>query len=204
LNKNLQLMVMGDGGPCIYFDGTWLMQSVATTLILFHGKPMFATRAAAPRGCSYKTFARGFHAPTGTLLLYSREYGLYTSGWWHNPDYNRCRHLSLSFHETNFESEHYGGMRQCLPKDAKITEKWIDCFFGAQKKLLWCEPPMTDHGKKFDVWHYRLFCDEHWNPIKPRGEVCSCEFTETGWKSYSDVRHDRMKALEDLTNAGND
>lgn len=37
------------------------------------------------------------------------------------------------------------------------------------------------------VYHYRLFCDEAWKPIMPRGEVYSTQFTERGWKSFSDL-----------------
>ena len=202
MNKDLQMMVMGDGGPCIYFDNSWLMQAVATTLILFKGRPMRAMQAMTPNGRCYKTFARGFHARTGTLLFYSRDEGMHSSGWWKNPDYERCRHLSLSFHETEPEAgRNYGQMRQVKPKDRALTEEWIDCFFGAQKRLLWSEPPVTEHGKKFDVWHYRLFCDENWLPIKPRGEVYSRELTEAGWKSYSDVQDERRRELKALAEA---
>ena len=40
VNKNPQLMLMGDDGPCIYFDGNWLVQSVASFLIRFNRPPM--------------------------------------------------------------------------------------------------------------------------------------------------------------------
>lgn len=39
----------------------------------------------------------------------------------------------------------------------------------------------------FNVQHWRLFADEHWNPILPRGEVYSSKFTEIGWKSASEI-----------------
>jgi hypothetical protein len=32
-----------------------------------------------------------------------------------------------------------------------------------------------------------VFCDERWQPILPRGEVYSREFTEKGWKSFSEM-----------------
>src|SRR5262249_14385874 len=52
---------------------------------------------------------------------------------------------------------------------------------------------LTEHGRKLDVWHYRLFCDPGWQPIKPRGEVYSRELTEAGWKSYSDLSEEHRK-----------
>ena len=41
--------------------------------------------------------------------------------------------------------------------------------------------------KRAEVYHYRLFCDEGWQPIMPRGEVYSTQFTELGWKSFSEL-----------------
>lgn len=56
-----------------------------------------------------------------------------------------------------------------------------------RERLLWCEPPYSEEGKKAGVYHYRLFCDENWQPIFPRGEVYSTQFTEMGWKSFSEL-----------------
>jgi hypothetical protein len=60
-------------------------------------------------------------------------------------------------------------------------------LFGEYKKWIWVEPPFSDHGKSMDVWHYRLFTDENWQPIKPKGEVYNTQFTEKGWKSFSEL-----------------
>src|SRR5690606_31231568 len=30
-------------------------------------------------------------------LIYTRDVGHHSNGWWKNPDYERCRHLSISF-----------------------------------------------------------------------------------------------------------
>ena len=32
-------------------------------------------------------------------------------------------------------------------------------------------------------------CDEAWKPIMPRGEVYSTQFTERGWKSFSEIHN---------------
>jgi hypothetical protein len=49
-------------------------------------------------------------------------------------------------------------------EENKKTE-WLLCaLFGSNRKLMWCEPPYSEHGKKLGVYHYRLFCDEAWKP----------------------------------------
>lgn len=106
------------------------------------------------------------------IIILTRDTGYHSSGWWKNPDYERCYHLSISFQ---------GERRK------NVTNKIIKGIFGENQKLLWVEPPYSKTGKQKEVWHYRLFCDALWNPIKPRGEVYDTEFTEKGWKSFSEV-----------------
>lgn len=109
-------------------------------------------------------------------IIFTRDIGHHSSGWWKNPDYERCWHLSISFP---------GG------KNKNALAKIIDGLFGADKKMIWIEPPYSEQGKRKEVWHYRLFCDANWQPIIPRGEVYSKEFTEKGWKSYSEVQSEK-------------
>ena len=117
-------------------------------------------------------------------MILTRDSGMHSSGWWKNPDYERCWHMSLSF-------SHVSPLimlpEQYLPQDHKLARKWCDLIFGEAKRLLWIEPPFSDLGKKRDVYHYRLFCDPSWTPILPRGEVYSRDFTPSDWKSWSDV-----------------
>lgn len=105
-------------------------------------------------------------------IIYTKEYGYHTGGWWKNPDYERCWHLSIAF---------AGG------KEKKALSDILKYIFGHYQSLIWIEPPYTEEGKTLDVWHYRLFCDDNWNPIKPRGEVYNTQFTERGWKSFSEL-----------------
>jgi len=118
----------------------------------------------------------------GMIAILTRDTGYHTSGWWKNPDYERCFHLSLSFEDSE--------THEPRPRDRVLTALMLEAVFGAAKRLLWCEPPYSDEGKRRDVWHYRLFCDPAWEPIKPRGEVYGRELTEAGWKSFSDVQAD--------------
>lgn len=128
---------------------------------------------------------RRVHMLIGVTAIYTRDVGHHTSGWWKNPDYERCRHLTMSF----FDPE----TREPRPRDRKLTDGLIDRLFAWDKAWLWCEPPHTDFGKAADIWHYRLFCNAGWQPIKPRGEVYSRELTEAGWKSFSDVQAEVAK-----------
>lgn len=106
------------------------------------------------------------------IIIFTRDEGAHTCGWWKNPDYERCYHLSISFP---------GGWNR------KKAEYILDRIFGYNKRMLWCEPPYSEDGKRAGVFHYRLFCDVNWNPIMPRGEVYSTKFTELGWKSFSEL-----------------
>lgn len=106
------------------------------------------------------------------LLIFTRDIGYHSCGWWKNPDYERCYHLSISFP---------GG------RNRKKEEYILRKLFGSNCRLLWCEPPYSTDGKKAGVYHYRLFCNEAWEPIMPRGEVYNTQFTEIGWKSFSEL-----------------
>jgi len=122
-----------------------------------------------------------YHAPTRAVVLFTRDVGMHDSGWWKNPDYNACQHLSLSF--AAMERGHV----ERLPFDRKMARRWAEAFFGDNCRLLWLEGPFSDEGKAAGVHHYRLFCDKAWKPILPRGEVYSRDWTPADWKSWSDV-----------------
>lgn len=111
------------------------------------------------------------------IIILTRDVGYHSSGWWRNPDYERCYHLSISF---------LNG--RCINKLEHILTR----FFGNNRRLLWCEPPYSKPGKQNEIYHYRLFCDEHWQPVKPKGEVYSTLFTELGWKSYSELHYKKI------------
>ncbi len=125
---------------------------------------------------SFYHYINGERCHMGTL--FTRDEGHHTCGWWKNPDYERCEHLSLSFWE------HPGG--KPLPRDPVKTKQFIELFFGDYARLVWAEGPSTEFGKTADIWHYRVFYAPDWKtPILPRGEVYTKEFTEAGWLSSS-------------------
>lgn len=159
-----------------WFDRYVLMASAAETMKVIALSGTFD--GTVPN--KYLERCRAFHEPTGTLLIYTRDVGYHSSGWWKNPDYERCGHLSLSFVDPL--------TGQIAPRDRKRSKEWAQLFFGRHAGKAWIEPPYTKEGKAKEVHHYRLFCDPAWEPIVPRGEVYSRELTELGWLSWSDER----------------
>jgi hypothetical protein len=115
-------------------------------------------------------------------LIYTRDAGHHSSGWWKNPDYERCLHLSISFCVNPTDA--------ALPFDRKQAQRIAEAFFEGDARKCWVEPPYSPEGKHCGVHHYRLFCDLSWMPLLPRGEVHNAYFTEAGWRSFSEVHGD--------------
>lgn len=115
----------------------------------------------------------------GCSVIYTRDIGHHSSGWWKNPDYERCLHLSLSFREWRTGKP--------VGYDKKHGQEIAIAFFGNDAAKCWVEPPYSDRGKKLAVYHHRLFCNAGWNPILPKGEVYSKERTPADWKSFSEI-----------------
>jgi hypothetical protein len=115
----------------------------------------------------------------GTCLIFTNDVAHHSSGWLKNPDYERCRHLSISFWD----------MRTGRPRpfDQRLARLWAIAFFADEATLAWVESSKSPYGRAIGVQHWRVFCDGHWQPILPRGEVYSKQFTELGWKSASEV-----------------
>ena len=135
----------------------------------------------------YLMCCRWFLKKFGALCIYTHDLGMHDCGWWKNPDYNECMHLSLSFRSLLLSER--------LPKDNKHTKHIIQLIFREDKKFLWCESPASIGGKRSDVWHYRMFI-KNGKPIMPRSEVYSKKFTEIGWKSFSEL-HGTNKEMDE-------
>lgn len=112
-------------------------------------------------------------------LIYTRDVGHHTSGWWKNPEYERCLHLSISFCVNPTDAP--------LAFDRKKAEEIAVAFFENDTRKCWIEPPYSPEGRRCDVHHYRLFCDPSWAPILPRGEVYGRDMTPAHWKSFSEI-----------------
>ena len=130
--------------------------------------------------------ARGLHEPSGTQLLFTRDVGHHTSGWFKNPDYERCFHLSISFWDLE--------ARIPRPYEYTLARTWVMAFYGSWTRFVWEESSKLERAEgRLDVRHYRVFCDPAWLPIIPRGEVYSREFIEKGWKSFSEQRYESLR-----------
>ena len=112
-------------------------------------------------------------------LIYTRDRGHHSNGWWKNPDYERCLHLSISFCVNPTDAP--------LPFDKRQAQTIAEAFFEDDTRKCWVEPPYSPEGKRAEVHHYRLFCDPSWSPILPRGEFYNRDFTEVGWRSFSEI-----------------
>ena len=129
---------------------------------------------------------RHVHLQSGTVLIFSRDGDFHASGWIKNPDFSRCYHLSLSFFDPRTGCE--------TSQNKKKAGQWCESLFGTQyMSWLLIESPKSSYGKQKDVWHYRLFCDENWQVILPRGEPYHTLRTETGWKTWSEI-HQQEKS----------
>ena len=128
-----------------------------------------------------------YHIPTGNKILLTRDVGHHSAGWWKSPDYERCKHLSVSFVDP--ES---GEPRQ---QDKAAAWEIAQEVFRDAARLAWVEPPAFPIGKQYDVYHHRVFyADEDFTvPLLPRGEVYTRQFTEEGWLSWSDYWAERAK-----------
>jgi hypothetical protein len=116
------------------------------------------------------------HWPTGTSLLFTRDIGYHASGFLKNPDYERCYHLSISFWD----------MAYLVPRpfEPKLAHAWVKAFFGDWSRYVWEEGPRLNLPVGFR--HYRVFCSRGWQPILPRKEVYTRDFTPSDWKSWSE------------------
>lgn len=137
---------------------------------------------ASPENMRMVEMSRRVHQQSGAVVMFSRDSGHHTSGWMKNPDYERCLHLSLSPIPGAIVIP-----GRTIEMDERISRMWCEAFFRDDVRLAWRESAKSKMGKAVQVVHWRVFCNEHWEPIHPRGEVYSTELTEKGWKSASEV-----------------
>ena len=186
----------GGSGDAILriFDKDWLMASVAREMWRKAQTSRRYTGIATAESMALLKSLTADHLSTGTRLIFSFDTGHHSSGWWKNPEYERCWHLSISFHDPLTGKP--------APKDVKLTDRWLEAFYGDNRRYVWSESPYSEHGKITDTWHYRIFCDQAWQPIVPRGEVYSREFTEAGWLSFSELQSEHARHLQEFVEAG--
>lgn len=167
------------------YKSHWLKTNVAQNMRLNAIKQGFYNGIPTLDNIKLINNCNAKHVYSGTTLVFTRDQGMHSCGWWKNPDYERCWHLSLSFFDPITLED--------APQDKKQVKEWLEVFFGDDCKYVWAESPFSKVGKAKDVWHYRLFCDANWQPIIPRGEVYSNELTEIKWLSFSELNFEKEK-----------
>lgn len=129
---------------------------------------------------------RVYHAPTKTILVFSRHSGAHSQGGFVSPLCERCYHLSISF--VDFEGE------RPLPVDGKRLAEWTNEFFGQDIDLVWAEAPAgtgliettfkwmagKDPGDML-FWHFRLFCNKEWRRIVDCPKDMERDLRGRGW-----------------------
>lgn len=159
--------------------------------MMHNAKQGIFTGAIEETQLPYFNRCRQVDPETGTLIIFTRDIGYHSSGWFKNPDYERCYHLSLSFHD--LETNTY------RPFDIPLAKSWCYAFYGDWIRYIW-EESQTDEAKAnptlAETKHYRVFCDPAWQPIIPRGEVYNKDFTENGWLSWSDKHYEAIISSE--------
>lgn len=142
------------------FGAHWLKHSVASQMR--RSAPFWDGRTDIP----LSAFAQHLTTPEiGSQLCLTRDSGHHMGGWWKNPDYERCWHLSICFRDAQ--------TGVFIPFEKRIAGEWVEAFFGDYCRLIWAEPPFSLDGKRNGIWHYRLFCGPNWEPILPRGDRSS-------------------------------
>lgn len=111
------------------FDSRWLMAGVAKEMRrrAMSGIAVYGS-LNSPYARQYSEQCTGVHQPTGTIIKFTRDQGCHSTGWWKNPDYERCFHLSLSFRDVE--------TGEFAPRNTKLSREWVESFFGDSKTLL--------------------------------------------------------------------
>lgn len=178
-----------------HFDRFWLLENAAHEM---RRRAWTGTWDGIRRWpMRYFDDCTAIHEATGTKLIFTRDVKMHSGGWLKNPDYERCLHLSLSFYDPQNLRK-----RAHAPRDVKLSKKWIEAIFGEAQRYLWAESPKTEDGKRIEVWHYRVFTDEAWQPIIPRKEMYTREFTERGWLSFSDLKWEAEEEYQEAMERG--
>lgn len=126
-----------------------------------------AGRGTYSGGCSvaelsyFKSCARRFGL--FTTLIFTHDEGNYRYQLVSDPAHDRCWHLSLA----------------CRNK--RERDAWLRAFFGEHVEKLWAEPP---HVEGSGVWHWRVFCDESWQPL---ARVNAADLRAAGIRPAADV-----------------
>jgi hypothetical protein len=182
------LTTLQDGAGCFRFNGNWRMASVANYMVQYKGPLMVKDVTKDAHADTFKTYARGMHETTGSMLHFSRDEGMHTIGWVKEPLCDRAVHLWMQFYRPDAN-----GIPGLIIPDATLPDRWLSVFFGRERRnLIWCEPPIEATSRLYDLWHYRMFVDKNGFPLN----VGSDELLNRGWKLFPDLQYERRKVVK--------
>jgi hypothetical protein len=121
------------------------------------------------------------HRPTGTMLMLTRDFEPPKQA---DGTPTRVIHLSLSFIVPG--SRPHEGLGQPRKRDALLSHEWARLVFRHRLAWVWVQRSVTELGRRKGVWHYKLFCDERWLPVKT--EELPAAMREYAWLPFSEVQ----------------
>lgn len=116
---------------------------------------------------------------TGTRLFFTRDGGMHSSGWFKNPDYERCYHLSLSFRDPETGAS--------APFDRRAAAVWVRVFFGDDEHVDIMLETIERQAGNLTVWE-EGFIESIRNRFNAGGEL-----TEKQLESLERIYEGRMR-----------
>jgi hypothetical protein len=110
------------------FDKYWtkpsIVEQMKTRAELFKGR--FPSRSDA-EGLAIVNACLAQYEQPGliTTLIYTIDDGMHSIGWWKNPEFARCWHLSVAYWYPD---------QTVAPKQEKASLEWIELFFRENEK----------------------------------------------------------------------
>ena len=188
--KSPGLILISGNVPALLFDLGWGIQPTASYLIRFSGPMEQKMRAAMSPPPTVISAAHGLHVRTGAEILYNRDVDLQLAeSVLKNSELARARHLSLSFWQGQVsnrtpDGQTRGDLHRVKLADEDIRTRWLHAFFGNDLRCVWICPPVGEEALRFDIKHYRLFCDERWMPAPPVVGIAQSPLHALGWHLF--------------------
>jgi hypothetical protein len=192
MSKTPGLILISGNCPALLFDAAWGIQPTASFLIRFTGPQEEQMRRMIPLPQTVERTSHGLHVRTGTEIFYNRDHDpVLANVTLKNHDLARCRHLSLGFWKgrfsnDNLEGELRGELRRVKLENEEMRTAWLKAFFGHDLSRVWVCAPLTEEGRQYNIKHYRLFCDEKWQPLPRTAGIAKSPMHALGWNLWGE------------------
>lgn len=170
--------INGVNGMRVFKEEKWTIPRVAEEMRRNAMGWVYDGSEPTPETKRRKSNSVAQHYPTNTSLVFGRDRGHHTLGGWKSPEVERCFHLSLSFVDMD--------KRIVKKTESGLVQLWLRSFFGDALDLVWAEPPGNE-AYDMQQWHFRLFCDETWNPLEKEPVHMQRELRAKGYVRASEI-----------------